>query len=120
MKRVLVIAFCIAGTLVFTGGVIAGSACDSAKMSTETSDSVTMEQARKIALARVPGEVEDEYADENDDGEVTGYVFSIRKEDGKLFEVNVDAASGRITNVEEVNEDEDEDGEDPPADELIG
>ena len=116
MKRLLVIAFCVAGALVFTAGVFAGSACNTANMAFEDIDTVTMEEARKIALEKVPGEIEDEYADENDDGDVIGYVFSIRKEDGKLFEVSVDAADGKITNVEEI--DEEEEDEDPPADET--
>lgn len=116
MKRLMVIAFCIAASLVFVGGAIAATACSKADMASDQVSGVTLEQARQIALAKVPGEVEDEYSDENDDGDITGYVFSIRKADGKLYEVQVDAASGKVTSVEEVEEDDDEDDdEDPPA-----
>lgn len=62
---------------------------------------VTVDQARKIALKRVEGEIEDEYTIEEEDETVFAYVFKIRNTDKKLFEVQIEAESGEILYAEE-------------------
>lgn len=75
---------------------------------------ITIEEARKIALKRVPGEVEDEYSIEDEEGKTTDYIFYIKDKKGKTWEVQIDAAKGTVVSAEEQTE---EDAEDPPADE---
>ncbi len=60
---------------------------------------ISLEQAKEIALTRVPGEVlevniEDEYG-------IITYEVMIRTPDNRIFEVNVFAKDGRILKVEE-------------------
>lgn len=76
---------------------------------------VTMEQARKIALKKVAGEIEDEYEVEDDDGEITGWVFIIKTKESKIFEVEVEAKDGKVVRSEEQKDDEDEDEDDDPG-----
>ncbi len=77
---------------------------------------VTVEQARKAALKRVEGTVEDEYTYEDDDGEVDTYIFIIKNKAGKTFEVQIGAEKGDVVSVEEYTEEgEDSDNEPPPA-----
>jgi uncharacterized membrane protein YkoI len=107
MKRFLMIALCVVGLSNLMFGAIVNSASFVGETAAQRSLSVSMEQARKAALQRVAGEVEDEWEDEDDDGNVIGYVFQIRKEDSKLFEVKVSKETGKVTSAEEVVEDED-------------
>jgi len=66
----------------------------------------TLADARKIALARVPGKVTDAEL-EKEHGRLQ-YAFEIITADGKSFDVEIDAITGEILNVE----DEDDDGDD--------
>jgi hypothetical protein len=77
---------------------------------------VTIEEARAIALKKVPGTVEDEFSLEDDDGNTTGFIFVIKDAKKKVWEVQIGAAKGDIVSVEE-QETEDEDADDPPASE---
>jgi hypothetical protein len=77
---------------------------------------VTIEEARKIALKKVPGTVEDEFSLEDDDGNTTAYIFVIKDAKKKVWEVQVGASKGDIVSVEE-QESDDEDTDDPPASE---
>ncbi len=68
---------------------------------------ITLEAARQIALARVPGTVtESELGKEK--GKVV-YEFEIRDKDNKSFDVLVDAKTGEIVGVEANDETGDED-----------
>lgn len=75
---------------------------------------VTVEQARKIALKRVEGKVEDEYTLEDDEGEVDTYVFIIKNKEGKTFEVQIEAAKGEVVSVEEYTDDADDSSDETP------
>lgn len=77
------------------------------------SAAISLEEARKVALKRVPGTVEDEFALEDDDGNAVSFVFVIKDSKEKTWEVQIGAAKGDIESVEE-QESEDEDSEDPP------
>ena len=71
---------------------------------------ITLDEARTIALQARPGKVEDEELEMEKD--VLMYSFDIRSGDGKLFEVEIDAKTGRILNNKEDTEEDDEDGDD--------
>jgi uncharacterized membrane protein YkoI len=59
---------------------------------------ITLEEARKIALEAVNGSIiKEEY--ESKRGRSV-YEFYIRKNDGSVFEVYVDAGSGRVVKIE--------------------
>lgn len=66
---------------------------------------ITIEQARKIALKKIEGKIEDEYTIENEDETVISYVFVIKNKEGKSFEVQVDADDGEILSSEEQTDD---------------
>ena len=60
---------------------------------------ISEDEARKVALAKYPGEVvETEYGVESDGTPV--YEFDIRMTDGTEMEVEVDAVSGKIAEAE--------------------
>ena len=70
---------------------------------------ISLEEARKIALARIPGTVV-----ESEMGKKKGkvvYEFEIKDKDNKTFDVLVDAKTGEIVGVEADDEDDDEDTE---------
>jgi len=70
---------------------------------------ISAEQARKTALARISGTIVEEEL-EKEKGRIV-YSIEIRDKDKKVFDVEVDAETGEIVNVEEENEDdEDNDG----------
>lgn len=72
---------------------------------------ITPEQARKIATDRVAGTIVEEEL-EREDGKLV-YSIEIRDANQKVFDVEVDAKSGAIVNVEEeFEDDEDEDDDD--------
>ncbi|QQS43091.1 MAG: PepSY domain-containing protein [Acidobacteriota bacterium] len=75
---------------------------------------ITLEEARKIALKKVEGTVEDEFSIEDDEGNVTDYIFYIKDKKGKTWEVQIGAEKGEIVSAEMQEE---VDSEDPPADE---
>ncbi len=71
---------------------------------------ITAEQARRTALGRVSGTIVEEEL-EKENGRIV-YSIEIRDKDKKIFDVEVDAETGEIVNVEEEDEDdEDEDGD---------
>lgn len=73
---------------------------------------ISADEARRIALERIGGEVvESELEREN--GRVV-YEFEIKTAEGRYYEVVVDAGTGEIVGVEDESEDE-EDDDDPTA-----
>jgi uncharacterized membrane protein YkoI len=58
---------------------------------------ITIEQAKKIALEKVKGEIVD-VKEENDDG-IVKYEIIIKGNDGK-YEVEIDKATGKVLEVE--------------------
>ena len=71
---------------------------------------ISAEQARQTALGRVSGTIVEEEL-EKERGRIV-YSIEIRDKDKKVFDVEVDAITGEIVNVEEEDEDdEDEDGD---------
>ena len=60
---------------------------------------VTLSQARKIALRRVPGKVVDISLETASTGEIS-YEFDVLTSDGTQLDVEVDAVSGAIVEVE--------------------
>ncbi|REJ75657.1 MAG: hypothetical protein DWQ47_09320 [Acidobacteria bacterium] len=94
------------------------SVCYFASENVSASDAkITLEQARKIALKKVEGTVEDEFSIEDDEGNVTDYIFYIKDKKGKTWEVQIGAEKGDIVSAEEQEEvDEEEvEEEDPPV-----
>ena len=61
---------------------------------------VTLEDAKKTALAAKPGEVIETETSVEADGSIS-YEFDIRGKDGKEWEVEVDAVTGKIVETEE-------------------
>lgn len=57
---------------------------------------ITVEQARKIALKKIDGKIEDEYTIEEEDETIFAYVFIIRDANKKMFEIQVEAESGEV------------------------
>lgn len=68
---------------------------------------ITMEQAKAIALKRVPGVITDEDL-EKERGRLQ-YAFDIKSADGKVFDVEVDAKTGKIIKAVLDTEDDDDD-----------
>jgi uncharacterized membrane protein YkoI len=67
---------------------------------------ISMEEARRTALEKVPGTViESELEKEN--GRLV-YEFEIRDKDNKTYDVQVDAKTGEVVSVEEENDDEED------------
>ncbi len=71
---------------------------------------ITPEQARKIATDKVAGTIIEEEL-EREDGKLV-YSIEIRDANQKVFDVEVDAKTGAIVNVEEEIEDEEDDEDD--------
>jgi len=61
---------------------------------------VTFEEAKKTALAAHPGEVIESETSIEADGSIS-YEFDIKGKDGKEWEVEVDAVTGKIVETEE-------------------
>lgn len=74
---------------------------------------ITLDEARKIALKKVEGTVEDEFSLEDDEGKVTDFIFYIKDKKGKTWEVQIGAEKGEVVSAEMLEEDP----QDPPADE---
>lgn len=68
---------------------------------------ITMEQARAIALKRVPGTITEEDL-EKENGRLQ-YSFDIKDANGKVFDVEIDAKTGKVLKAVEDKEDEDND-----------
>lgn len=73
---------------------------------------ISAEQARKTALERVAGTIVEEEL-EKENGRIV-YSIEIQDANQKVFDVEVDAETGAVVNVEE--EDEDDDDEDGDED----
>ncbi|MGH9945943.1 MAG: PepSY domain-containing protein [Pyrinomonadaceae bacterium] len=71
---------------------------------------VSMEQARSIALAKVPGTIIEEDI-EKENGRLL-YAFDIRDASGKIFDVEIDAITGEVLKATDDDEDEDGDSDD--------
>ncbi|MEZ5424966.1 MAG: PepSY domain-containing protein [Pyrinomonadaceae bacterium] len=67
---------------------------------------ISKEEARRIAVERVPGEVLESEL-EKEKGRLV-YEFEIRTENGVIFEVQVDAKTGEIVAVEEETDEDDD------------
>ncbi len=64
------------------------------------SSKIDVEAARKIALKKVEGKIEEEFTLEEEDGKIIAYVFKIRDAKKKVFEVQADANDGKILYAE--------------------
>ena len=119
MKKNALVAFGLLISLVPAGTILGKEISQVSSFAVVKKASITMEQARKNALKRVAGQVEDEYSIEDEDGSVTTYVFIIKSANGKTYEVQIDAANGNVLSADEQVMYEGEDSEDtPPADET--
>ncbi|NNE98109.1 MAG: hypothetical protein HKN25_03720 [Pyrinomonadaceae bacterium] len=116
MKNNALVAFGLLVSLASAGVIVAQDASDIQEISVVVNAEVTKEQARKIALKRVPGTVEDEYTVDDDDGNLVAYAFLIKNKEDKMFEVQVSSVDGRIISVEE-QKNEDEEDPDPTEEE---
>jgi Predicted membrane protein len=63
---------------------------------------ITMQQAREIALRRVPGQIQ--HVDMDLENGVLVYEVFILTADHRIFEVEIHARSGRIIKVEQEND----------------
>ncbi len=72
---------------------------------------LSLADARKIALERVPGKIVDAEL-EKENGRLQ-YAFEICTAEGKCFDVEIDAITGEILKVED--EDDDDDDDEPKA-----
>ncbi|MCW5961916.1 MAG: PepSY domain-containing protein [Pyrinomonadaceae bacterium] len=108
----------IIGSLAIGGGIIAKSQLtnSAAENSVGPSGKVTKEQARAIALARVPGEVVDEEYEKEKGKMVFG--FEIKEAGGSVKEVKIDEVSGAIVSVGNDDDDSDENGNDVEDDDA--
>jgi len=80
---------------------------------------ISIEQARSTALAKVSGTITEEEL-EMENGKLV-YSIEVRDANQKTFDVEVDAKTGAIVNVEEENDDDEEDDDDEdegPIDEI--
>lgn len=68
---------------------------------------ITMEQAKAIALKRIPGVITDEDL-EKERGRLQ-YAFDIKSADGKVYDVEIDAKTGKILKAVLDTEDDDDD-----------
>ncbi len=71
---------------------------------------ISIEQARSTALGRVSGKITEEEL-EMENGKLV-YSIEIRDKNQKTFDVEVDAKTGAIVNVEEENDDDEDDAAD--------
>ncbi len=111
MKRNALVAFGLLVLLVPASTILGKNISQVSNVSIVKENKVTIEQARKTALKKVDGTVEDEYTIEDDDEKVTAYVFIIKAKTGKIFEVQIDANNGNVLSSDEQMEDSD--SEDP-------
>ncbi len=115
MKKNALAAFGLLISLVSAGVVFGNNVSTTGNVNVIKQAKITLEQARKIALKKVEGKIEDEYTIENEDEVVISYVFVIKNKAGKTFEVQVDADDGEILSSEEQTDDlEDQDSQKPP------
>ncbi len=114
MKKNALVIFALTVLLTVTGSVVGKTVNAFENTVSVKFTKITLEQARKIALKKVEGTVEDEYTFDDDEGEVTTYVFVIKNKAGKTFEVQIDADKGDVLSSEEIT-DEIEAEDEPPV-----
>ena len=68
---------------------------------------ISLEEARKIALEQVEGKIVDEELEKEHDR--LQYAFDIKKSDGRMFDVEIDAITGEVLQAIEEDEDDDDD-----------
>jgi len=74
---------------------------------------ISADQARKTALERVAGTIVEEEL-EKENGRIV-YSIEIRDKNQKVFDVEVDAETGAIVNVEEEDDDDEDDEKQKPS-----
>jgi uncharacterized membrane protein YkoI len=89
----------VAMTMSLPGKSREGSQKSQAKLAKQAK--ITLAQARKIAVKRAPGTIEEGEL-EREHGKLV-YSFDIRNGRGTITEVQVDARNGRVVSVEEEN-----------------
>lgn len=102
MTKKLITGGLLAGLLATAGtaGVVAAQSATEAPGLTEA-------QAIEIALAEVPGEVQEAELEREDGGQV--YEIEILMADGMEMEVEIDANTGDVLEVEAEDDDDDDD-----------
>ena len=102
-KKVIAVAIVAAiGFVAVAQAFAAGTVVSAQTKSTK----ITLEAARKLALKRVEGTVDDEFPVEDVNGKVVEYIFYIKTKDKKFWSVQIDAEKGEILSVEEQEPDE--------------
>ncbi len=97
LKRNITILIGLLVTLALSGAAFAKNNSSQIAPNLSQQTRITKEQARKIALERVNGEVvEEEFEKEN--GKMV-YGFEIKEASGKVMEVKIDAVTGNIISV---------------------
>jgi len=95
----------VAGVLILSGVAGTGLASTNVRVQNDLSITVTakvtIEEAEKTALAKVPGTLDDKWGLENDNGEIVTYVFFIKDKAGKFFGVHIDVSKGTVILVED-------------------
>ncbi|MFV0387153.1 MAG: PepSY domain-containing protein [Pyrinomonadaceae bacterium] len=82
----------------------------------KSNEDIKIDEARKIALAKVDGEILDEYPLEDDSDKVFEYIFIIKRgSDKKVFEIQIKASDGKVVSVTEQDNDASENVEDADA-----
>lgn len=115
MSNTLVRSVVVLLILAFAGASPALPAFAGSAVFGDKAPKVTLEEARKIALKKVPGTVDEEFSIEDEDGEVTDYIFYVKDKKGKVWEIQIGAEKGEIVSAELLEGEED--SEDPPANE---
>jgi hypothetical protein len=102
-----------------TGGAVlvaAGLLTGSLAFAQQPSGEITADQARAAALAAEPGTVL-EVEREREGGKVI-YEVEIRRDDGQVVEVTVDASTGAVLETEVEDDEDDADDSDAPDSEV--
>ncbi|NNE98110.1 MAG: PepSY domain-containing protein [Pyrinomonadaceae bacterium] len=103
MKRNKLVAFGLLVSFGLVGGVEAKNAVFQIDVNSEIvrQAPIPIEEARKIALKKAEGKIEEEFSLEEEGGKLIAYVFKIRVEKKKVMEVQVDATNGAILYAEQ-------------------
>ncbi|MCB1022924.1 MAG: PepSY domain-containing protein [Acidobacteria bacterium] len=108
MKGYALVFFGIVLSVGFASGIVANPAFKDVSKAAVKATKVTLEQARKNALKKIEGKVEEEYSIDDEAGKITAFIFIIKKKDGKKFEVEIDAEDGKVLSAEEIEDDDTE------------
>jgi len=102
MKNKALVTSGMVVSLVFANGVFGQAAIPQKNQNSAVvkSAGITVDEARKIALKKVDGKIEEEFPLE-DGGKVVVYVFMIRNAKNKVIEVQVEPTKGGIVYAEE-------------------